>query len=222
MSGSDYLPKNDGKLLDWMIQFLNFLSTAMERFGFPSEVFNRLKTLLNDFEHKLEVAESPESCTPTNIRRKNTAKATLKSTIRQTVKEYLAYNHNVTDDDRVGLGIPIHKKTHTPAPVADAAPDFDIDSGTVYRLIIYFFESGGSHRKAKPAGQHGAEIAWEISDTPIIEVSKLTHSSFDTRTPCILEFEGNQRGKTLYLALRWENTRGLKGPWSPIRSEIIP
>jgi hypothetical protein len=31
-----------------------------------------------------------------------------------------------------------------------------------------------------------------------------------------------QRGKTVYFALRWENTRGEKGPWSEIMSAIIP
>jgi hypothetical protein len=30
------------------------------------------------------------------------------------------------------------------------------------------------------------------------------------------------RGKKLYFALRWENTRGEKGPWSEIHSTIIP
>jgi hypothetical protein len=38
----------------------------------------------------------------------------------------------------------------------------------------------------------------------------------------VLEFEGHDRGKTLWYAARWENTRGLKGPWSPIESVIIP
>lgn len=37
-----------------------------------------------------------------------------------------------------------------------------------------------------------------------------------------LTFDENQRGKTVYFALRWENTRGEKGPWSQIVSSIIP
>jgi hypothetical protein len=35
-------------------------------------------------------------------------------------------------------------------------------------------------------------------------------------------FENDQRGKTVYFALRWENTRGEKGPWSAIQIAIIP
>jgi hypothetical protein len=37
-----------------------------------------------------------------------------------------------------------------------------------------------------------------------------------------LAFEGHDRGKTLYYALRWENTRGEKGPFSPIAAVIVP
>jgi hypothetical protein len=61
-----------------------------------------------------------------------------------------------------------------------------------------------------------------ISDVPVVDVNELIHSAFDTRTPFSLEFQGHERGKTVYLALRWENTRGEKGPWSSVQSAIIP
>jgi hypothetical protein len=53
-------------------------------------------------------------------------------------------------------------------------------------------------------------------------VEDLIHSAFDTRSPFTLSFDENQRGKTVYFCLRWENTRGEKGPWSEIVSGIIP
>jgi hypothetical protein len=55
-----------------------------------------------------------------------------------------------------------------------------------------------------------AEIAWIISDVPPTKWEELIHSNFDTRSPFILSFENDQRGKTVYFALRWENTRGEK------------
>jgi hypothetical protein len=61
-----------------------------------------------------------------------------------------------------------------------------------------------------------------ISDVPMVDANELVHSVFDTRTPFTLEFGGHERGKTVYFALRWENTRGQKGHWSPIQSAIIP
>ncbi|MDR2844144.1 MAG: hypothetical protein LBV57_05800 [Candidatus Symbiothrix sp.] len=38
----------------------------------------------------------------------------------------------------------------------------------------------------------------------------LTNSAFDTKTPYHFSFDGDSKGKTLYIALRWENTTGQK------------
>jgi hypothetical protein len=120
------------------------------------------------------------------------------------------------------MGIALPNPSRTPAPVATTFPDSDVDSGTLRRLIINFYDAGKKKSKAKPAGQHGAEICWAISDVPVIDISELNHSVFDTHTPLTLEFQGHERGQTVYFALRWENTRGEKGPWSAIQSAIIP
>jgi hypothetical protein len=37
-----------------------------------------------------------------------------------------------------------------------------------------------------------------------------------------LEFEEEARGKTVWFCLRWENTRGEKGPWSEFLNAIVP
>jgi hypothetical protein len=157
------------------------------------------------------------------VQAKKTAHQLLEKTVRSVVREYLAHNHLVADNDRVALGLPIYKTTHTPAPVAHEAPDVDVDTSLQGCITIHFFEQGHRHKKAKPAGQHGAEIAWVISNEPVTSTSKLIHSAFDTHTPLTLNFqEEDHRGQMLYFAIRWENTRGEKGPWSRIYNAIIP
>ncbi|MDR1674846.1 MAG: hypothetical protein LBR86_00005, partial [Tannerella sp.] len=59
-------------------------------------------------------------------------------------------------------------------------------------------------------------------DEPPTDWSQLTNSAFFTRTPGELVFSGKQRGRRLYFSMRWENTRGDKGPWNDIDSVIIP
>jgi hypothetical protein len=89
-------------------------------------------------------------------------------------------------------------------------------------VVEIHFGVHDSRSKAKPAGQHGAEIAWVIAgDTPK-SWKEFTHSSFSTRSHLRITFELENRGKKLYFALRWENTRGEKGPWSAIHNTIIP
>jgi len=43
-----------------------------------------------------------------------------------------------------------------------------------------------------------------------------------SRTPFTLHFEETERGKTVYVALCWQNERGITGAWSEFKSAIIP
>jgi hypothetical protein len=68
----------------------------------------------------------------------------------------------------------------------------------------------------------GVEVRLAILDAPPVDWDELLDSRFDTRSPLKLTFTGADRGKTLYFALRWENTTGVKGDWSEIYSARIP
>jgi hypothetical protein len=184
--------------------------------------FDELMRQKEDFTEKLRIAEAPETRTKASIKAKNDSRKVLETNLQQKIKEYLTYNHLVTDEDRDNMGLPIHKTTHTPSPIATTYPDFDVDSGTIRRLTVHFYDQGQKKSKAKPAGQHGAEIRWAILGSPPTKIDDLIHSSFDTRTPFTLQFDEDQRGQKIYFCLCWENTRGEKGPWSEIISAVIP
>jgi hypothetical protein len=135
--------------------------------------------------------------------------------------QMLESNPLVSDDDRREMGIAIRKPGRTPVKPPTTYPEFIIDTSIIRCLNILFWNLG-SKSKAKPHGIHGAEIRWAILDHPPLSVDELIHSGFDTRSPCKLTFDESERGKTVYFCLRWENTRGEKGPWSEIVMAIIP
>ncbi|MDR0582169.1 MAG: hypothetical protein LBG31_04300 [Prevotellaceae bacterium] len=222
MLNKDYIPVKDRDFLSWVTNFFNYLYTALTRFNFPEEVYQELSALVDDFTQKFERAIAPITRTKAAVQEKNDSRKTLTKRLRTVVKEYLNFNHAVTDSDRDKLGLPIYKTTRTHAPVAAKSPDFDINTSVIGRVGISFYEKDGDHRRGKPAGQHGVEIAWVIAGTPPTRWDELIHSIVDTHSPHTFSFENDQRGQTLYFALRWENTRGEKGPWSPIESAIIP
>jgi hypothetical protein len=222
MNNPDYLPRKDRLFADWVTIFLTNLQPSLARFNFPQEQYQLLSDKQEAFAAALNAADDPSLRTKGVVCEKNEMRAALTQALRQAVRQYLTYNPAVTVSDRVKLGLPVHKTTRTPAPEATSAPACDVDTSVAGRVTFHFFDSEGSHKRAKPHGQHGAEIAWVILDSPTIKWSDLLHSSFDTHTPKTLSFEGHDRGKTLYYALRWENTRGKKGPWSNIRNVIIP
>jgi hypothetical protein len=138
------------------------------------------------------------------------------------VEDMLTANPLVTNEDLVILGFPPRPSggRHT-SPVETKYPWNRASTPRVSCIEIEYgdIDTGG---KKKPAGQHGAECRWVISETPVTGLDALLHSSFDTKTPFVLDFPREDSGRKLYYALRWENTRGEKGPFGPIESVIIP
>jgi hypothetical protein len=222
MSTRDYLPKNDRSFLQWIVDFLRNLFPWLTRFGIPDDRYQSLAALRDDFSAKLETAENPATRTKKAVKDKTDARKAFERAVRQFVQQFLTHNPAVTDGDRDDLGLPIYKSGRTPAPIATDPPDAEVDTSHIGRLNILFYKKGHKHKKGKPAGQHGAEIAWIQRDTPPTRWDELLHSNIDTNSPFTLVFENDQRGKTVYFALRWENTSGKKGPWSEIQSAIIP
>jgi hypothetical protein len=141
---------------------------------------------------------------------------------RQLYTGYLKGNPLVTDEDLVSMGLPKHSSGgKTPPPPPTSVIEATADTSKI-GIVGINFRDKNEKGTAKPKGVHGAEIAWAILEVPPTDWSNLVHSSFDTRTPAQLVFSGAERGKTLYFALRWENTKGDKGPWSEIYNAIIP
>jgi hypothetical protein len=165
--------------------------------------------------------ENPATRTPTITFTKNEKRKAYEKPLRLLVRS-LQSNVRVTPDDLHGMGIAVPSSARCPAQVAADAPDINVNTSIIGRLIIYFFTRGSRYKKGKPAGQYGAEIRWAILDAAPARWDELSHSEFITNSPFTLVFEHNQRGKTVYFALRWENTRGEKGPRSEIQSAIIP
>jgi hypothetical protein len=224
MNKTDYIPRKDKDFLAWFINLLKNLFPSLARFGVPPDVYQELAAKRDTFSNKLALADDPATRTKGVVKEKNDVRKDLKHTVRQFVKQYLANNPAVTNKDRDDMGLPIYKSGRTPAPVPAKKPDFTLEAAGGSRLDVHYHahdEEQGT-RNAKPFGVHGVEIAWAILDTPPTSYTDLVHSAFDTRSPYTFQFDLSDAGKRLYCCLRWENTRGIKGPWSEIVSAIIP
>ncbi|MDR1372368.1 MAG: hypothetical protein LBJ17_04475, partial [Dysgonamonadaceae bacterium] len=133
---------------------------------------------------------------------------------------FVSGNPVITDSDLEKMGFPKHSSGgHAPSPVAEHAP-FIRARADEARTVGFHYGASESSR-SKPEGQHGIEVIHEISDTKP-ELEQMTRSDFDTHTPLKITFHDSERGKTLWFAGRWENTRGQKGPFGEIQSVIIP
>ena len=160
MKTKDYLPRSANALLFWVTNFLGILASILPRIEFPADEHAVLTALLNTFRTKLGIAEAPATRTDVTIQEKKDAQKALEKELRQAVREYLTFNHRVTNADRESRGLPIHKNTRDDAPVAKTFPWVKV----VVNLIRHLqFDFGGEETsKAKPEGQHGMEMAGRI------------------------------------------------------------
>ncbi|EIP99713.1 hypothetical protein OpiT1DRAFT_04241 [Opitutaceae bacterium TAV1] len=217
----DYIPRTDESFHEWQLRLMTAIDNGATPWSLPAAAVTQLLGKQTFWNEAWAHASNPATRTAANVLLKNEARKDFEAAIRAFVKSYLAYSPAVTDADRVNLGLPVHKTTHTPAPVPETSPRVRILMPEIRRLLLEFYDEehpGG----AKPFRVHGAEVIYSILDAPPASLAQLVRTAFDTRSPLTLDFEESERGKTVYFCLRWENTRGEKGPWSPIYSAIIP
>jgi hypothetical protein len=218
---NDYIPQSDGKFL----VFTEILFSEVEKNAAawnlnPTSWIEINPPLISAYRTALTKAEDPNRG-HADVLAKNNARNTLKKAVRKYVKEFLEYNSLISDEARERMGLPVHDPKPTPARDPDTLPVATVKTPSPGVIELHVVDSK-SGRKAKPEGVHGFETKWLISDTPPSDWEYLIHSAFCTRTPLRLAFNGSDRGKTVYFALRWENTRGVKGPWTAIMNAIVP
>jgi hypothetical protein len=217
---TDYIPKSDGKFLEFAKTIVKYVTDHIDMFRITPETLASIQALLTSFEEYYTIYLAPNRGKVDVLNKTNSRKA-LESALRVFIKGYITYNPEISDAVRESMGLPIHDVKPSPAPTVLSYPEYEIDSSTIRRVIIKFHNSG-STSKAKPKGVHGAEIRMEVLAEPPVSVDGISQSRFSTRSPYTAEFDENQRGQAVYICLRWENNKGEKGPWGEIVKAIIP
>ncbi|MDR2362393.1 MAG: hypothetical protein LBD91_06645 [Prevotellaceae bacterium] len=225
MKSKHFFPTTDDLFLQWSVSFLENLLQSLTRFNFPQDEYQRLVQLRDAYAAALAAAKNPATRTKAAVQLKNDTKKELENTLRQDIKEFLMFNRHVTDEDRDNLGLPIHDTKPTPIPPPAYEPEITFTTPSPAILEIHI-RAKNEVGRAKPYGVHGAEVKWLLATSPDapppVDWDELLHSSFATRSPLRMTFNGYDRGKRLFFAARWENNRGEKGPWTEIFSAIVP
>jgi hypothetical protein len=222
----DYLPSDESKLIQWSTDFFGYLNPHAVSWNVDSAKLTEVETFSNSFSSAYQLYHQPEHHTPMNRQAKDKAKKTYVKDLRVFNQAYLIHNPLVSDADRVALGLHVPKPGPSPIPGPLTYPVIKrfVSIGAGW-LEMHFQDVTEEKSKAKPSGVHGAEIKWGLyaSGTSLpVTAEALPDSAFATRTPYRFELPGSAHGMTLCAVLRWENSRGVKGPWSPhIESTVV-
>jgi hypothetical protein len=199
-----------------IIQYMG--SKATEWKHIPKDVQDALADEYGDWYTAYAPTLKPHN--PLENKAKRDAYAQAARHLRLFINQYLRFPP-VTAQDRLAMGIPNPDFVRTRHGPPTEEVEYTLRQKGRHKVSVYFKVLGAQSR-AKPAGYHGAIIAYDVLDNPPQRYEELTRRVTATRTPCTLEFDVTERGKAMYAALHWQNRRGNDGAWSKIQSEIVP
>jgi hypothetical protein len=223
MGGKDYIPQNSAKFDAWFNFFNRYVAqktggAAPAWTHIPQEARTRMRDAYDAWRAAYEVTIGPH--TKVDTAAKNDATKAAVKVIRPFVNQYLRFPP-VTDEDRTAVGIPNHDTIRTPIGRPETAPVFSIVIKGIRRVTLPFHDEG-SERRAIPYGMSGAVVSWKVSDAPVTNPELLDRAELATRSPHVLHFTEEDRGKTVSIAMRWQTKSGACGDFGEAESAIIP
>ena len=218
MSG-DWMPHTRPAQLAMAKRWMDLLPNKEEAWRIPEGMVQRLGELTGEAATLQDRADSPEG-TKGDAARARTAFQELVAHMRD-IRRRVFFIPPLTDGDFADLGLQPPDTIRTPHIDVPEMVDFVIHLSNIRELVVDFWIQGEAH-KAKPHGYDGAVIIWDIRDAPPENPTELANHTMASRTPHTLTFDEGQRGKTVQIALAWQNERGILGQWSEYKSAVIP
>jgi hypothetical protein len=224
-AAADWLQHNNEALHKQSILTYEYLDSRLEQFGITGTLADRITGVFATKHRKFDDAFAAWNNPATRTRAVTATFEDAKADFIPAYRElygFLKHNPNVTNEDLLKMGLPARSTDRpTPAPVPATYPALTVTPEGIRRIKAQYHDNY-TLKKAKPKGVAGAVIKWAVLPAAPASVAELTNSALDTKTPHIFNFDEEQRGKTVYIAAAWQNTRGEMGAWSEIASAIIP
>jgi hypothetical protein len=199
----------------------------------PSDRKTDLDNAFTDWHEAYLKLKEPH--TASDVLAKKLARKRDEKVLRNFNNEFILYSSAVTPQEREDLGNKPHDDHPTPIP----RPRDQVEANIVLpgpHLVELLIKKLPSLEDEPDRADYGVRIFWgvvgESSATDKFRISAppksgddLPHSTFTRRKRYRFDFPEEDRGKTVYFCLRYENSKGGKdgeGPWGPIISAIIP
>jgi hypothetical protein len=201
---------------DWV----SVTGTNAHLWGIPLTTVQELVGLTDAAEAALNTAQNETTRTPVATAQCRAAFEALTAAMRDMKKRYFL-SPPLLEPDFIALGLKPHDNTPTPSrkPTAQVTIEtFLVGRHELGVKIVYVTGSPDD-----PANK-GYRIWYRIvapGETPPASPKDLNESFFTKRKKDVIEFDFEDSGKTVYLAVQIEND-GKKGPWGPLTSAFIP
>ena len=216
------IPDPDDDFNHWSTKFYNWVNTNGTSHGLTGGQITAITTLWNTWNTEWSDFNTAKDAFHAATQAKDSARAALEEMARALIA-IIQKDPNTTNEDREQAGLTIPSGTHAPVPVPLTWPQMqriDVSSRCIQRL--FYEDSSTPGRKAKPPGVAFAEIRFQVGGTMPTDPNAMTPLAMEGRAPYRADFDTEDIGKTVYYVLRWVNSRGEAGPWSPFYNAVVP
>jgi hypothetical protein len=157
------------------------------------------------------------------IAEKNRVRGETEPPLREFIQRYL-YVSEVTATDLAGMELPAHDGTWTPhdTPAEHVELFAYPNAPGEIRLDFSCLETG---KRGRPDETYYGMVLYveELEEGQAVPpVESFEHSQLLTRSPFIIRFSSDKRGKRVAFSGCWENGRGHEGPRCPAVIAYIP
>jgi hypothetical protein len=221
----DYIPSKDLEFDRW---FGNLVDTVNRKTDganpawthIPASEVALLNAAWGDWRAFYEPALPPH--TPAVTLAKDEARAAAKAVIRPFVGQWLVWKQ-VTDAEREALGLHNRKPRRSFIPVPPTVPELEPRAGNPRQVLVPYRDKGAA-RRGKPEDVQSIEVRWAFRDTPPEDIERdLFNYAFSTKSPLVLIFGEEDRGRRLYMSGRWAIGRdGIKGDFGDVVTTFVP
>jgi hypothetical protein len=222
MSAS-WLPTKDIELLKFGTDAAAIISGNPTALGLTASDATTFTTLLNNFQTAYDAATNPNTRTPVTVGAKDVAKAAFVADFRSLAKRIQA-NPAVTVEQKLSIGLPIHKTTPTPIPAPSTKPELNVVSNGGRTVRIRINDETTPNKKAKPPGYEGSAIYTYVptnGEPPPASFEDWRFEGLATRSSFDINYRPGDVTKTAYIAANWLNPKGDAGPaCTPISVQI--
>jgi hypothetical protein len=204
-----------------VMEWISVCVANLAAWGISGAALAELVALKDAAVAALAAIQNESTRTPVSLSACRSAFAALEVCMRSFKRRYF-HIPPLTAVDFVSLGLKVPDTTRTPVTAPETAPEFSIVQMGPGAISIVYWDGEKGKKGSKPKGVEGARIYYLISGVPITDQNLLAFSKWATKCPHIIRFREEDRGKTVYFALKWEiHKENGESPWSRIQSERV-
>ncbi|HEV7858435.1 MAG TPA: hypothetical protein VGO91_07380, partial [Pyrinomonadaceae bacterium] len=197
----DFIPRQDAEFNTWQDNFINNLNANKADFSLTNADIEALTETQASWTTAYAANVAAKAAAEGAQQAKRKSRDVYESALRSMAKRVQS-SGGTTDKHRAQLGLNIQGGTHTAAGVPETRPVVQVDTSQRLRHTISFSDESTPNSRAKPAGVMGCEIWSKIGDPAPSDPSQLHFMGLDTSTPYMVQFGGEDAGKTAYYMLR--------------------